>query len=118
MAIGARARIVRTVCILCVLAALGLAVHAAMDLYLTGFPDSHLTDYDIAANTPKQILLWVEFGLAVLFLILALLPMSARARAVAVLAAVSTFALVVAVQLVGVPWYFGTHLGLDNGIGG
>ena len=26
--------------------------------------------------------------------------------------------LVVLVQLVGVPWYFGTHLGLDNGIGG
>ena len=23
-----------------------------------------------------------------------------------------------AVQLAGVPWYFGTHLGLDNGIGG
>jgi hypothetical protein len=27
-------------------------------------------------------------------------------------------ALVVVVQRVGVPWYFASHLGLDNGIGG
>ena len=30
----------------------------------------------------------------------------------------SGFVLVVIVARVGVPWYFGTHLGLDNGIGG
>jgi hypothetical protein len=34
------------------------------------------------------------------------------------LAALTVFILVVLVQLVGIPWYFGAHLGLDNGIGG
>jgi hypothetical protein len=30
----------------------------------------------------------------------------------------TVFVLAVVVQLVGIPWYFGSHLGLDNGIGG
>jgi len=34
------------------------------------------------------------------------------------LLALAALGAVVAVQLLGVPWYFGTHLGLDNGIGG
>jgi hypothetical protein len=34
------------------------------------------------------------------------------------LAALTVVVLVVVVQLVGVPWYFGSHLGLDYGIGG
>jgi hypothetical protein len=117
-AISARAVIVRVVCVVCVVAALGLAFNAAMDLSLTGFPDGHLTDYDKAVNAPKRILLWVEFGFALLFLVLALLPIGARARAIGLLVALIALVLVVTVQLVGVPWYLGTHLGLDNGIGG
>jgi len=41
-----------------------------------------------------------------------------RARAVGLLVALIAFVLVAMVAQVGVPWYFGTHLGLDNGIGG
>jgi hypothetical protein len=48
----------------------------------------------------------------------ALPRIGARARAVGPLVAIIALGLVVVVQLVGVPWYFGTHLGLDNGIGG
>lgn len=118
MPIGAHALVVRLFCVVCAVAALGLAAVAAMDLYMTGFPDSHLTDYDKAASAPKRILLGAEFGFAVLFLVLALLPIGARARAVGLLIALGAMVLVAAAQFVGVPWYFGTHLGLDNGIGG
>jgi hypothetical protein len=105
-------------CVIAAVAALGLHVLASWDLYLTGFPDGHLTDYDKAVDAPKRILMWAELGLVPLFLVLAFSPIGTRARGVGFLAAMSALVLVVLVQLVGLPWYFGTHLGLDNGIGG
>jgi hypothetical protein len=50
-----------------------------------------------------------------LFLALAFSPIKARRRAAGLLVALIAFVLV---GQVGVPWYFGTHLDLDNGIGG
>src|ERR1700692_4580371 len=105
-------------CIVGAIAALWFAVQAAGDLYLTGFPDSHFTDYDKAVEVPKRILMWTEFGCVPLFLLLALSRMRKRARAGGPVVALIVLGLVVLVQLIGVPWYFGTHLGLDNGIGG
>ena len=113
-----RSVIARVLCVVCAVVALGLAVNAAMDLALTGFPDGHLTDYDKAVDAPKRIMLWVESGLALLLLFLAFVPIRARARTVGLLVALIALILVVTVQLVGIPWYFGSHLGLDNGIGG
>jgi len=108
----------RAACVVGAIAALGLHVLASWDLYLTGFPDSHLTDYDKAVDAPKRILMWVEFGFVPLFLVLAFLRMGARARAIGLFATLIALALVVLIQQVGLPWYFGSHLGLDNGIGG
>jgi hypothetical protein len=105
-------------CVVGAIAALGLTLLAVWDLYLTGFPDGHLTDYDKAVDMPKRILMWVEIGFVPLFLVLAFCPISTRARATGLLAALTALAVVVLVQLVGLPWYFITHLGLDNGIGG
>jgi len=105
-------------CVVAALAALGLTLLAAWDLYLTSFPDSHLTDYDKAVETPKRILMWVEFGFVPLFLVLAFSPIGTRMRAIGLLAASTAVVLVAVLQLLGVPWYFITHLGLDNGIGG
>jgi hypothetical protein len=99
-------------------AALGLTLLAVWDLYLTGFRDGHLTDYDKAVDLPKRILMWVEFGFVPLFLALAFSPIGTRARTTGLLAALTALAVVVVVQLIGLPWYFITHLGLDNGIGG
>jgi hypothetical protein len=105
-------------CIVGAVAALWFALQAAGDLYLTGFPDSHFTDYDKAVEVPKRVLMWAEFGFVPLFLLLAVPRIRARVRAVGPGVALIALGLVVLVQLVGVPWYFGTHLGLDNGIGG
>ncbi|SPM29977.1 hypothetical protein [Mycobacterium terramassiliense] len=105
-------------CVVCAVAALGLVSVASADLYLTGFPDSHFTDYDKAADTPKRILIWVEVAFVLAFLTLAFAPIGTRARAIGSLAAVVALALVALVQWIGIPWYFITHLGLDNGIGG
>ncbi|MFZ0227262.1 MAG: hypothetical protein WA622_18175 [Mycobacterium sp.] len=105
-------------CVIAAVAALGLHVLASWDLYLTGFPDGHLTDYDKAVDAPKRILMWAELGFVPLFLVLAFSPIGPRVRGIGLLAALTALVLVVVVQLFGVPWYFGTHLGLDNGIGG
>jgi hypothetical protein len=105
-------------CVVGAIAALGLAYLAAWDLYLIGFPDSHFTDYDKAVDAPKRILMWVELGFVPLFLVLAFSPIGTRARAVGLFAALIALVLVVVVQLVGLPWYFVSHLHLDNGIGG
>ena len=104
--------------VIAAIAALGLHVLASWDLYLTGFPDGHLTDYDKAAEAPKRILMWAELGFVPLFLVLAFSPIGTRVRAVGPVVALIVLGLVVVLQLVGVPWYFGSHLGLDNGIGG
>jgi len=101
-----------------IVAALWFALQAAGDLALTGFPDSHFTDYDKAVEVPKRILMWVEFGFVPLFLVLAFSPIGTRKRAVGLLAALGVLVLVAILQLVCVPWYFGSHLGFDNGIGG
>ncbi|MEB3981301.1 hypothetical protein OQ968_08515 [Mycobacterium sp. 663a-19] len=105
-------------CVACAAAALLLAFMAGWDLYLTGFPDSHFTDYDKAAAAPKRILMWAEWGFVVLFLILGFSPIGTRARIAGLLVALAALVLVAAVQLLGIPWYFITHLGLDNGTGG
>jgi hypothetical protein len=105
-------------CTVGIAAALWFGLQAAADLALTGFPDSHFTDYDKAVEVPKRILMWAEFGFVPLFVVVALSRIGARVRAVGPLVALIALGLVVAVQLVGLPWYFGTHLGLDNGIGG
>ena len=108
----------RVACVVSAVAALFLSYQAAGDLYLTGFPDGHLTDYDKAVDLPRHILMWAELGFVAVFLALGFFRLSARARVIGLLAALTVFVLVVVVQLVGVPWYFGSHLGLDNGIGG
>jgi hypothetical protein len=105
-------------CVVCAVAALGLVYFASMDLYLTGFPDSHFTAYDKAADAPKRILVGVEWGFVLLFLVLAVLPVSTRARTVGSAVALVALVLVAMVQWIGIPWYFITHLGLDNGVGG
>jgi hypothetical protein len=46
------------------------------------------------------------------------LPIGTRRRAVGWLVALVALILITIVQWVGIPWYFITHLGLDNGIGG
>jgi hypothetical protein len=108
----------RVACVVAAIAALFISFRAGRDLYLTGFPDGHLTDYDKAVDTPKRILMWVEVGFIPLFLALAVFRIGTRARAVGFLAALTVLTLVAVLQLIGVPWYFGNHLGLDNGIGG
>lgn len=110
--------VTRAACALCAVAALLLAVIAGSDIYLTGFPDSHFTDYDMAAATPKRVLTWLEVGFALLFVFLAVAPMSARVRTFGLFAGMIALVLVVLAQWVGIPWYFINHLGLDNGIGG
>jgi hypothetical protein len=109
---------VAVVCAVGASAALGLAALASMDLYLTGFPDSHLTDYDKAASAPKRILAWVQWCFVPLFVVLALWRTGSRRRAIGSLLALMALALTATLQWLAVPWYFHTHLGLDNGIGG
>ena len=62
--------------------------------------------------------MWVELGFVPLFLVLAFSAIGTRARGVGLLAALIALVFVVVVQLVGLPWYFVSHLHLDNGIGG
>jgi cell division protein FtsW (lipid II flippase) len=105
-------------CVVGAVAALGLVYVASMDIYLTGFPDAHFTDYDKVADAPKRILVWVEWGFVLLFLVLAVLPISARRRAVGMFVALVALALIAIVQWVGIPWYFSPISVSTNGIGG
>ena len=105
-------------CALCGVAALVLAFVTHVDVSMFGFPDGYVTDYQKAAEAPLTIIAWAEAGLGLLFFGLAFSPISTRVRTVAWLVSVSGLALLATAARVGVPWYFGTHLGLDDGIGG
>jgi hypothetical protein len=108
----------RIACVLCAIAALWLAFLTYSQVAFAGFPDGHLTEYDKAADRPLQGFGYLQAGCALLFLLLAFSPITVRRRVLGLLAGVAALILVAGVARVGVPWYFGTRLGLDNGIGG
>ena len=83
-----------------------------------GFPDGYFTNYHKAAGPPLRVITWVAAGLGLLFLALAFVPMRTKVRTIALLAALIVLALVTLTARIGIPWYFGIHLSLDNGIGG
>ncbi|RDH78001.1 hypothetical protein DVS77_14295 [Mycolicibacterium moriokaense] len=105
-------------CLVCAVAAFGLSLMTSMDVWMFGFPDGHITDYQQAATAPLRIITWVEAGIGLLLLALAFSPIGTRVRTVAWGAALIALVTVAVAGRVGVPWYFGTRLGLDNGIGG
>jgi hypothetical protein len=109
---------VAVACVLSAVVALGLGLQTLMDVYLIGFPDSHVTDYGKAVGTPFTLLGWAEVSLGLIFLVLAFWPMRIRPRGVGWLAALIALVVVALAVQVAVPWYYGTHLGLDNGFGG
>jgi len=110
--------VARIACVVCAVGALWLAFSTYSTVVLAGFPDGHVNDYDKAADAPLRVFSYVEAGFGLLFLALPFSPIKARRRAVGLLVCLIALVLVVVVAQVGVPWYFGTHLGLDNGIGG
>src|SRR5262249_3291114 len=107
----------RALAIGCAIGALWLAASASWDVYLIGFPDSHFTDYGKAFATPRRVLMWAQWCFVLVFLTLAVLPIRTRTRVIGSLVALVALASVAIIQRFGVPWYFITHLGLDNGIG-
>jgi hypothetical protein len=58
-------------CVAGAIGALCVTYLASWGLYLTGFPDGYLTDYDKAVDAPKRVLMRVELGFVPLFLVLA-----------------------------------------------
>lgn len=110
--------LVVTACVICAAAAFGLSLWTYMNVSMFGFPDGYVTDYQKAAGPPLTIIIWVAAFFGLLFLALAFWPIGPRTRLIGWLAALIAFALVATAAQVGVPWFFGTHLGLDDGIGG
>lgn len=106
------------ICLLGAGAAVWLAFTTSMNVSMAGFPDGHITDYGAAVETPLQVVTWAAVGFAILFLSLTFSPVRSRSGPLALSLAVLAFVAVALVAKVGVPWYYGTHLGLDNGVGG
>ena len=106
------------ICLLGAVAAIWLAFTTSMDVSMTGFPDGHVTDYGAAVDTPLQVVTWAAVAFTILFLGLTFSPIRSRSGAIGLPVAVLAFVAVAFVAKVGVPWYYGTHLGLDNGVGG
>jgi hypothetical protein len=105
-------------CLLGAIVALGQAFTTHVGVSMIGFPDGHVTDYGAAVRGPLEYLAWTEAVLGLLLLVIAFIRARTRFRAIGLLAAVVAGVGVALVAKLGVPWYFGVHLGLDNGIGG
>lgn len=104
--------------LLCTVAALWLAFTTYMAVSMAGFPDGHVTDYGNAVDGPLRIVMWLAVAFGILFVGLAFSPITPRTRIIGLAVALIVFVAVALLAKVGVPWYYGTHLGLDNGVGG
>ena len=105
-------------CVICAVAAFGQAFLTNMDVSMFGFPDGYVTEYQQAAGPPLRLITWLAAGLGLLFVALAFLPIRTKVRTIAWLVMLILLVFVALAAKIGIPWYFGTHLGLDNGIGG
>jgi hypothetical protein len=83
-----------------------------------GFPDGYVTDYQQAAGAPLRAITWVAAGLGLPFVVRAFVPIRPGVRKVGWAAALVGLVLLAMAARIGIPWYYGTHLGLDNGVGG
>jgi hypothetical protein len=99
-------------------AALWLAFTVYLDVSMAGYPDGHLTAYARAVDLPMRVVGWAAIATGACCLGLVLSPVSARVRVFGVLAAVVLLLALAVGASFGIPWYFGTHLGFDHGIGG
>jgi hypothetical protein len=106
------------VSVTCALATFWAAFIGSMDRFMAGFPDGHVTDYDKAVAGPASIAMWVQIALGLYFLCVAFSAFKTRPKTLPFLIALAAFVLVMTFTQIAIPWYFGTYLGLDNGIGG
>lgn len=113
-----RSLLINSITLLLALLSFATGFYIIMELYYAGFPDGHLTEYERATALPLKLLAG-GFGFAGLYA--SFLSFRKRARksrlAGLLLAALLIVALVLIMTAV-VPWYYGTHLGLDTGHGG
>jgi cell division protein FtsW (lipid II flippase) len=82
-----------------------------------GFPDGHVTEYEKATHLLRTILLWMNLALGLYLFRLAIPYPPTRTRAARIVYVISALLLVLACVEIVMPWYFVSHLGLDNGGG-
>jgi hypothetical protein len=99
----------------------GLAIYVGAEWLLgsgrAGFPDGHLTPYDLAVNRPFAILSWLSIVSSLYFFYLALIadrPRSARRLIVAVLC----YLLLVPGARLGIEYSLKHFTRIDHGQGG
>jgi hypothetical protein len=102
---------------------LGLGLAAALvallilhDESMRGFPDSHLTDYDRAIQTPRTVLAYLNLVLSAYFAYLGTVGHRSSSLAKAGVA-VAVLALLLLLEFILLDLYFLQGLGLDNGRG-
>lgn len=98
------------------LPALVLASITRYEVSNFGFPDGHVTEFQKAVATPLTTLSW---ALASISLLLIFTSFSrSKASSIGVPFLFTALVVVFFTTLFVVPWYFGSYLGLDNGMGG
>jgi hypothetical protein len=83
-----------------------------------GFPDGHITDYEKAVTPALKALFatLVPFGVYFLTVTVSSAALIRSKRCFGIVVAIAV--LILLVINLGIPWYFGTYLALDNGVGG
>jgi len=111
-------RVGRIFSCLCSVCAIVFFLTTTQEVAFFGFPDSHVTDFQKAVTGPLTILSWVSLALCPYFAVTAAAGHKLKTRPVIFVCVLALFIAVMAIALLAVPWYFGTYLNLDNGIGG
>ena len=98
------------------LPALAYAAFTLQEVSSFGFPDGYVTAFQRAVTTPLTLLSW---GIVFLSFLL-LFSCFFRGKISTPVVPLLVLALVAALftTLFAVPWFYGSYLGLDNGMGG
>ncbi|MBI2809960.1 MAG: hypothetical protein HYX67_03915 [Candidatus Melainabacteria bacterium] len=108
----------RVISAILAIAALSSCYFGFQEVAFFGFPDGHITDYEKAATPALKALFATLAPFGVYFLTVTVSSAALiRSKGWFGVAAGCAVLILLVINL-GIPWYFGTHLALDNGVGG
>jgi hypothetical protein len=88
------------------------------ELKMAGFPDGHLTGYNLASRLPLTICNWLNVGFLIYFIYFNFRVCNFSRPKLTLMASITLYSLFVIFTLVGIPYYFQVVLGIENGQGG
>jgi hypothetical protein len=88
------------------------------ELKTAGFPDGHLTGYNLASRLPLTICNWLNVAFLVYFIYFNFKIHNFSRPRLTLIALITLYSVFVMFTVIGIPYYLQVILGIENGQGG